>query len=100
MIINVFQPLFTYSLFITAVGKNVKGLKVVYANDDHLPANVSLSIMCDNSNISNELEEYSNLGQLYVDGLRHHTSLDIVSDRCSYCEKNVINIFRKCVGGY
>lgn len=81
MIFSVFQPLVTFSLFITVVGNNIKGLKVVYANDDNLPAGVSLSVLCGNANISSELDEYSDLGQLYVDQLRHHTSLNIVSNK-------------------
>jgi len=79
LLFTIINPIFTFLLFSSAVGKQIKGLKVVYANDDYLPDSSSLSFLCNNSDMNVHLDMYENLGQLFTDELTYSTSLSPVS---------------------
>jgi len=72
-------PAFIMTLFSLAVGKNLKGLKVVYVNDDSLPGNFTPFQFCNGSSSDKSHLGFSNLGDLYVNQLTYHTNLDAVS---------------------
>ncbi len=58
-----------------AIGKNLKGLKVVYVNEDFLPQSLNPFCYCDGPIASGQYT----LGELFVEHLKHNTSLEVVS---------------------
>ena len=74
-------PTFQIVLFILAIGRNLKGLKVAYTNDDTVkPAGLNLSLICKNTDIDRGLLDYTNLGDLYISKLQEDDTFDLVNN--------------------
>ena len=71
-------PVFQIALFSLAIGGNLRGIQVAYVNEDSVPG-INLSSVCNNTDYNGGLVGYSNLGELYIDQLKHHTDLVMVS---------------------
>lgn len=70
-------PTFQIVVFCLAIGRNLKGIKLAYTNDDTFA--FPLELVCNNTDIDNGLINVTNLGQLYVDKLLHDDAFDMVS---------------------
>ena len=73
-------------LLILTMGRNLKGIKLSYTNDDKgLPSGLPLSYFCSNTDFDNGLVNVPNLGELYVSKLLEDDTFVMVR------ESNLLN---------